>query len=178
MSDDIYVTLAHEGFPGHLYQTVYARGKKLPLVRELFHFPGYIEGWAEYVEFYSYGLGLEGDLAVMERLYNSLNIALHAYIDLSVHYSGWDAEKVQDFLTNYGIASSEVARMMLERMVEDPANYLSYYVGNLEFSRLRDQAEKLWGDAYSLKEYHRFVLDLGPAPFYLIEKRMKERAMK
>ena len=46
----LFTTLAHEGFPGHLYQTVYAResgiaDRQNPL-RGILDYPGYCEGWA------------------------------------------------------------------------------------------------------------------------------------
>ena len=56
ISDDLtlFTTLAHEGYPGHLYQTVYYSATKHPPIRDLLSFGGYTEGWATYCEMLSY----------------------------------------------------------------------------------------------------------------------------
>lgn len=174
LSDDIYTTLAHEGYPGHLYQTVYTSSQNLPLVRNLFSYPGYSEGWATYVEYYSYGIsGLEENLAKVLSLNNAASLGLYAYIDLSVNYDGWDAEEVNAYLSMFGFTDETIADDIFRAMVEEPANYLSYFIGYLEFLELREEAEELRGDDFSLKEFHDTVLTLGPAPFDILSRYMK-----
>lgn len=171
MSADIYPTMAHEGYPGHLYQTVYTSSRNLPLVRNLFSYPGYTEGWATYVEYYSYGIsGLDEDIAGLYALDAGASLALHAYIDLCVNYDGWDADDVYSYLSQFGYNDKSVAEEVFQAMVEDPANYLSYFIGYLEFIELREQAEKLYGDEFTLKEFHDTVLTLGPAPFDILSR--------
>lgn len=51
---ELFGTLAHEGFPGHLYQTVSFSRSKPANIRYLITFSGYVEGWATYVESYAY----------------------------------------------------------------------------------------------------------------------------
>lgn len=171
MSADIYPTMAHEGYPGHLYQTVYTSSRNLPLVRNLFSYPGYTEGWATYVEYYSYGIsGLDEDIAGLYALDAGASLALHAYIDLCVNYDGWDADEVYSYLSQFGYNDKSVAEEVFQAMVEDPANYLSYFIGYREFIELREQAEKLYGDEFTLKEFHDTVLTLGPAPFDILSR--------
>lgn len=176
--EDIYTTIAHEGYPGHLYQTVYTNSKNLPLVRNLFGYSGYTEGWATYVEYeYSYGYALNGSDHNLETLLK-LNIAatmgLYAQIDMGVHYDGWDLAKVEQYLSDFGITDKEAAREIFEIMVEEPANYLSYFIGYLEFLNLKETAQRELGTAFSAKEFHDFLLTTGPAPFYIIEKYMND----
>lgn len=52
---ELFTTLAHEGFPGHLYQTVYFGRQNPSHIRYLIDYSGYVEGWATYVESYAYG---------------------------------------------------------------------------------------------------------------------------
>lgn len=171
MSADIYPTMAHEGYPGHLYQTVYTSSKNLPLVRNLFSYPGYTEGWATYVEYYSYSIsGLDEKIAELYVLNAGASLALHAYIDLCVNYDGWDVNEVYSYLSQFGYNDKSVAEEVFQAMVEDPANYLSYFIGYLEFIELREQAEKLYGDEFTLKEFHDTVLTLGPAPFDILSR--------
>lgn len=173
VNQDLYTTMAHEGYPGHLYQNVYTASKNLPLVRNLFSNQGYSEGWATYVEYYAYGIGgLEEDLAKVLMLNNSAILGIYAYVDMGIHYLGWNVENVKEYLTYYGL-NGEAAQPMFEIMVEEPANYLSYFIGYMEILNLQDVAEEAWGENYSLKKFHEAVLSLGPAPFDLLEEAIK-----
>ena len=58
---------------------------------------------------------------------------------------------------------------MFEVMIENPANYLSYFVGALEFRNMRQIAVEELGPKFNAKEFHRFLLDIGPAPFDVIQ---------
>ncbi len=172
--EKIYPTIAHEGYPGHLYQTVYTSSKQLPLVRNLFGFSGYTEGWATYVEHYSYHIsGLDDDLARMLSLNSSASLGLYAYVDLSIHNDGWDEDDVYSYLSMFGFDDKEIAQEIFCTMVEEPANYLSYFIGYLEFLELREEAEKLCGADFSLKEFHDIIMTIGPTPFDILSKYMK-----
>lgn len=174
---DLYTTLAHEGYPGHLYQNCYTGSCELPLVRSLLSYPGYSEGWATYVEQYSYGIsGLDANVAKLASLNNAASLALYAYLDMSIHYRGWDREEVAEYLDDYGISDAEVADEIFETLISDPANYLSYFIGYQEFKRLRAEAKDWLGEAFVLKEFHQFLLETGPAPFYIIEDYMQDWA--
>ena len=173
VSDDLYTTLAHEGYPGHLYQTVYTNSSDLPLIRNLFSSPGYTEGWATYVEYYAFGIsGLEKNLAQTLSLNGSASLGLYAYVDMAVNYDGWDRTDVEEFFAGYGIEDKEATDFIYEAMVEDPANYLSYFIGYLEILEFKDKAQKTLGDKFVLKDFHDFFLTIGPATFSIIEKEM------
>ncbi|MBR6642739.1 MAG: DUF885 domain-containing protein [Lachnospiraceae bacterium] len=173
ITQDLYTTMAHEGYPGHLYQNVYTASKNLPLVRNLFSNSGYSEGWATYVEYYSYSLGgLDEDLAQVLMLNNSAILGIYAYVDMGVHYLGWDVEDVREYLVYYGL-NGDAAQEIFEIMVSEPANYLSYFIGYLEILNLQETAKTAWGNDYSLKKFHEAVLSLGAAPFDLLDEAIK-----
>lgn len=173
ITQDLYTTMAHEGYPGHLYQNVYTASKNLPLVRNLFSNSGYSEGWATYVEYYSYSLGgLDEDLAQVLMLNNSAILGIYAYVDMGVHYLGWDVEDVREYLVYYGL-NGDAAQEIFEIMVSEPANYLSYFIGYLEILNLQETAKTAWGNDYSLKKFHEAVLSLGAAPFDLLNEAIK-----
>ena len=54
-------------------------------------------------------------------------------------------------------------------MVENPANYLEYYVGYLEILNMRKAAEKAQGLKFNAKAFHQFILETGPAPFTVLK---------
>ena len=173
---EFYAMLAHEGYPGHLYQNIYTGSSDLPLVRSLLSYSGYAEGWATYVE-HSYAFHLSGMSDTLAQLFagnSAATLALHAYIDMGIHYEGWNQEDVVDFLAGYGISDRNAAEEIFKLVVEEPANYLNYFIGYLEFLDLRRAAEKELGEDFDVKEFHGFLLETGPAPFYIIEDYMKE----
>lgn len=174
--NELYPTLAHEGYPGHLYQNVYTGSCELPLIRNLFSYPGYSEGWATYVEFEYSGLlaGMEEDVAKLTGGESAWALAMSAYIDMAVHYDGWTKEDVSEFLMGYGIGDAGTVDEIFDLIVQEPANYLSYFIGYLEILNLREAAQKELGDDFHVKEFHEFLLQTGPAPFYIIEDYMEE----
>ena len=170
-SDDIeqFVTLAHEGFPGHLFQTTYFYGQQPSAIRKLFGFSGYAEGWGTYAEMYAYQLaGIDEGMVRLNELNKTYSLALYCLADIGINYEGWAFEDTQNFL---GI-DEDTTREIYEILVEEPALYLAYYQGYLEFMELREKAEDTLGDKFDLKEFHTFLLELGPAQFEIIEGRM------
>ena len=169
--EPLYPTLAHEGYPGHLYQTVYFINKNSSRLRHLLSFGSYTEGWATYVEFQSYLFdnGLDQSLQKVLLHNRSILLGLHAYLDLQINYYGWQKEQVADFLRqHYTIVSDDTVNEIYQTMIENPANYLESFVGYLEISNMRRDAEALLGTRFNAKDFHTFILDLGPAPFTVI----------
>lgn len=170
-----FTTLAHEGFPGHLYQTVMSYEAGLPEIRSVLNFPGYIEGWATYVEMLSYQYaGLPEDVAKMLSLNQSALLSLYASTDIGIHYDGWSFEDMLQFWSDYGITDKDTLRNVYELIVEEPTHYLKYYVGYLEFLKLKETAREMYGSNYSDVAFHRAVLSIGPAPFSIVEKYLDD----
>lgn len=167
----LFTTLAHEGYPGHLYQNIMTQSSSPNKIRSLFSFPGYAEGYATYVETLSYDyMGLDADVSSMLKLSSSVTLGIYAAVDLGVHYEGWSLEDTKNFLTKYGIADETVITQIYQAIVAEPANYLKYYVGYLEFLALREKAEEVWGSEFTDKRFHQYVLNTGDAPFEVLEK--------
>jgi len=167
---ELFTTLAHEGYPGHLYETVSSYEQDLAPLRHILSFGGYTEGWATYVEMCSYDYaGLDPTLARALQLNASATLSLYASIDIGIHHEGWDRDIVLEFLSDYGITSLDTADHVYELIVETPANYLKYYVGCLEFLELKKDARLRYGSDYNDKAFHQALLSIGPAPFSIIK---------
>lgn len=172
----LYTTLAHEGYPGHLYQSVYYNLHRedasiLP-VRSLLYYGGYVEGWALYVEniSYDYAKKLLPDSrqqlsCSLTRLDRDMQLCLYSLLDIAIHYDGASYEKVHSILQRFGLSDPAVTRSIYEYIVEEPANYPKYYIGYLEILNLREAARERWGDSYSEKKFHTFFLEAGPCDF-------------
>ncbi len=169
--EDLFPTIAHEGYPGHLYQNVYFHSTCKSDLRKLLSFPGYNEGWATYVENLSYTMdnGLDPVLGQLLAANSMANLGIHAYLDLAVNYLGWDKKQVRKYLAQMYTDPDAVADDVFEVMVENPSNYLSYYVGALEFQNMRTLAEQELGPKFNAKAFHQFLLDMGNAPFDVIQ---------
>lgn len=168
---DLFTTLAHEGFPGHLYQTVYFGQCEPSDIRNILNYGGYTEGWATYVEAYSYQyLSKDQNLTQLLWLNRSINLCLYSIMDIGIHYRGWTVETVTDYLESFGISDTAVCQEIFQYIVENPANYLKYYIGYLNFMDLREQAQDTWGDDFTLKEFHKKILEIGPSQFPVLEK--------
>lgn len=173
---DLFTTLAHEGFPGHLYQTNYFSRGEPQNIRHLLSFGGYVEGWATYVESYAYGYsGLDPDLAQLCWLNRSLNLCLYSLMDIGIHYYGWTLTEASDFLSGFGISDSSVLGEIYQYIVETPGNYLKYYLGYLNFLDLKTQLEKERGADFDLTEFHKKVLEIGPVQFPVLKKYLLEK---
>lgn len=174
---DIYyfTTLAHEGFPGHLYQTVMSYEYEMMPIRSILNYSGYVEGWATYIEMMAYYYcNLDTDIASMLSHNQSATLSLYATSDIGLHYLGWTPDDMQMFWASYGITDTDTINEITQLILSEPGNYLKYYIGYLEFLDLRDFARAAFGSDYSDVKFHRAVLDIGPAPFDILEKYLVE----
>lgn len=164
----LITTLAHEGYPGHLYQNSFENTEGYAPVRNLFYAGGYTEGWGMYSEFYAYDLlGLTSQEAGFLRAMSSLNYAVCASLDLAVHGEGWTEEECTAYLASFGITDAEQIHSLYLNILEEPSNYLKYYLGYLEICRLKESAFALSPDL-TLCDFHTWFLEMGPAPFPIL----------
>lgn len=169
----LFTTLAHEGFPGHLYQTVLSYSYGMNPLHTLLNYPGYTEGWATYVEMQSYYYaGLNEDMASLLQHNQAAMLSLYATSDIGIHYYGWKKSEMLDFWAGYGITSEQTVDAITKLVLEEPGNYLKYYVGYMKFCQLREACEEKLQDAFDPVQFHEEILQIGPASFALLEKRM------
>lgn len=168
---ELYTTLAHEGYPGHLYQTVYFASTDPAPIRSILNFGGYTEGWATYSEMASYYYtSLDKSTASLLQRNSSVILGLYALADMGIHYDGWSLLDTVSFFREYGITDNETIENIYDLIIADPANYLKYYIGYVEFLELKREAIEQWGEDFSQKRFHKAVLDIGPAPFDILRK--------
>lgn len=177
VSSDLYAftTLAHEGYPGHLYQTVMTYNYEYPDVRSILNYSGYVEGWATYVEMMAYDYAdIDDDVASFLSHNQAATLSLYAASDIGLHYYGWTAEDMYNFWAGYGITDKDTITEITQLILSEPGDYLKYYVGYIEFLELKDYAKQQFSDDYSDLKFHQAVLDIGPAPFHIIEAYLKD----
>ncbi|MBE5965309.1 MAG: DUF885 domain-containing protein [Lachnospira sp.] len=169
----LFPTLAHEGFPGHLYQNLYYNSTSPNVFRSLMSFTGYSEGWATYVELMSYYYcGFDTNTANALFYYNLYNLLIYASLDIGINYYGWSDELIA---SKTGITDTNVINELRTMISCDPANYLNYVIGCLEILELKENYKTLYESDYSDKAFHTFILNMGEAPFTIIEKWMLKK---
>lgn len=173
-NQDLYTTLAHEGFPGHLYQNHVFSTTNPSTIRYLLSFGGYTEGWATYAEFLSYSYEVaDPSLAKALSCSASFSLGLYSLVDIGVNYEGWTPEDTRAFLKHYGFSQPDIQTEIYNSVTESPANYLQYYVGYLEITELKNLYLQNHSQKNALRDFHSFILKFGPAPFDVIQKWMK-----
>lgn len=172
---ELFPTVAHEGFPGHMYQMNYFYSLEPHYFRSLLSFNGYSEGWAQYIETcYSYQYaGMSSSFAKASEYNASFSFALYCMVDIGVNYYGWDYEDTAEFLSQYIGENEEAVAEIYNTMIDEPTVYLRYYVGYLEILSLREEAEEILDSGFDIREFHRFLLEIGPCQYDVIENRME-----
>lgn len=183
----IFTTLAHEGYPGHLYQNVYAKGLDINDIRRAFKCSGYSEGWATYVEMKSYffatnytstPLQLALEYTIENGNYNGL---LNCRIDLGIHYEGWTIDEMcawlNDELGVTGTADAYKADDLIDmynQLVEIPSNMNKYNYSYSIFYDLHELAETILGENFDEIEFNTVLLDDGAIPLDMMIENVVE----
>lgn len=175
---NLYTTLAHEGYPGHLYQTVYFSASEPDPIRSILDFGGYVDCWATYAEMMSYYLApLPKTEASLLQKNSSVILGLYALADMGIHYDGWSVTDTVRFFSDYGINDPNAVQSVYKLIIGSPANYLKYYIGYLKFYELKKEMADALGNQFSQKEFHRAVLDVGPAPFEIVYDEVEKNLL-
>ncbi|MBQ6230702.1 MAG: DUF885 domain-containing protein [Eubacterium sp.] len=175
--EDLWATLAHEGFPGHMYQENYFKTTNPSNLRMVETFLGYMEGWAKYIEYHSYEVidypDTESDANVgkLVALNSEINMLVIGIIDIEVNYNGWTLEDTQNWFSEQGY-SADAAQTIFDVVTGDPGLYQSYVLGYYEMKALRDKAEKELGAKFDPVEYHRVILETGPVQYDILERQV------
>lgn len=174
-TESLFSTLAHEGYPGHLYQNTYFASTNPHPLRMLLNFTGYDEGWGTYAELYSYQYAdCSEELRRFLIAEQVAGLCLYSLSDIQIHYHGADLDTITAFLGKYGF-SAETAEEIFYTQLAEPVIYLPYSVGYLELCELRDRYLEYEGADASLLPFHTFLLETGPAPFSVLQTRLEKR---
>ena len=175
-NEDMLSTVAHEALPGHMYETVY-HAKKMHSYYAMGGSTAYKEGWSTYSEDYIMRF-TNYDLDVYRVNYlfltRILNYAMQAYMDIGIHYYGWDKQQAKDELTalyNASFASS-IVDFAYDRVLEIPCYVTPYCFGNYYCPKIINDAVAQYGDEYSMSEIHAAYLDMGPSNFQILQEYM------
>lgn len=167
---DLYTTLAHEGFPGHLYQTNYYIQQQPSLLRTQLTMMGYQEGWGMFAEGQALHVsGLSEYASEYQKINIELNYVLSAAVDLGVNGLGWSTKDVSKYLDRLDLNSS-IAKDLYDFATLQPGTILPYGVGIAMFELLENKAKNALGNDFDQKAFNEVLLNDGNRPFEVVEE--------
>ena len=180
-SNELFSTLAHEGYPGHLYQTNYFLTTNPSPLRTFLHCAGYDEGWGTYAQLYSYNFIEfknvdEQTTKQLRQLYRDndlLSLSLSSLSDLYVNYKNYDENALANYLQTYGI-DKDGAQKLYRYVIENPTTYLSYSIGCYELDQLKQTMADSLGKAFKISDFHEAVLNVGSCNFSILRQEMEK----
>ena len=168
--NELYSTLGHEGFPGHLYQITWYLNTKPNLIRTAISNIGYTEGWAMYAEDDAWNYSTLNEAAKeMMRIDTSMSYVMNAAADIGVNGLGWDVDQLSRWLENAGFSGS-IASDLYDFVMDTPGVIIPYGAGLAQFMTIRDNAMYRLGSQFDMTEFNRILLTYGDRPFELVEK--------
>lgn len=184
-ANEMFSTLAHEGYPGHLYQTNYFLSTNPSPLRTFLHCSGYDEGWGTYAQLYSYNfMKFDGvdektqeQLCQLYRDNDLLSLSLSSLCDLYVNYKNYDENALENYLKPYGI-DKRGTQQLYRYVVENPTTYLSYSIGYYELNKLQKNMAASLGKSFKISYFHEAVLNVGSCNFAILRQELdKETEM-
>ncbi|MDR1793867.1 MAG: DUF885 domain-containing protein [Erysipelotrichaceae bacterium] len=175
-----FQTYAHEGYPGHLYQTVYVKKMDLPIIHQILGSTGYAEGWATYAENYALKYSTLTENQQKAYYYNNLlTYALYAKMDVLINYKGYSLEEFNGFISEwFGTLDQETLESIYYQLLEEPTNTLYYYVSFLRFTDLCNRMKEVRGSSYTDLEFHTFIVEHAGLSFDQLDALMEEYLQK
>lgn len=168
-TDNFGTVIAHEAYPGHMYQSIYTRSICDHPYMYIFDSTGYSEGWAQYVEVNSpifFGASEEElEFCKSESLLNALLLTM---IDIGVGYKGWtldDACKNINQLAGLPLLQpSDELKTVYNLVANDPGYAYKYGVGYIMMTKTLDEIMEA-DPSLTTKELHTLFLDAQPATY-------------
>lgn len=178
LSDDhieMYSTLAHEGFPGHLYQNCYYNSLKPSYLRSIIDFIGYTEGFAMKASgdaFMFSDIENEG-LKRLLSINSSYGYYLQSIADLGINGLGWNKDKVKEVMSGFGL-DEDATESIYEACIKNPGLIVPYGAGLSFFVNYEEDTMTKMGDDFDPISYHEKLMENGPLPFILLKDAINE----
>lgn len=167
----VFEVMAHEGFPGHLYQNIYFQQKNPHKFRATQSFIGYTEGYADLAAMDAIDmLNVDDGYKAVAKL-NSITFNSHlllSIVDLGVNYFGWDVNTIGNKLEKLFLDKA-IAQPLYDMVVAMPGTFVRYGVGYVSHLNLRKKAMDELGDKFDFVAYDRAIIENGPLPFAILE---------
>ena len=164
----------HEGIPGHHMQlSIQQTLTALPEFRKHGGNSGYTEGWALYAEQLGKEVGFYQDPGSdYGRLRSELFRAVRLVVDTGIHDMGWTRDQVVDFMRKSHAVDEPTIQAETDRYIGNPAQALSYKLGQLKIRELRQRATEQLGARFDERTFHDAILAGGSLPLDVLDARI------
>ena len=171
-----FSTIAHEGFPGHMYQYAYMyENVESNYIKALSNISAYTEGYAVYAQYEALSY-LDGVDRTLLEAYKENELATYCMIilaDIGIHYDGWSVEEFKEFMESKGFSpDDESIKTQYAQLQANPAAFEPYYVGYHEIISMKEDAQEDLGKSFNEKEFHTALLESGTAPFQVVQQHI------
>lgn len=172
----LLLTLAHEGYPGHMYQYIYQRSQDhLGLMQRAANFSGYAEGWAQFAEFLAVENQDQYDQDLVRFYFDygqMLNSILPAIMSILVNYYGYTEEALINAVSGYGFDGEYISSIYYKAVIDQPYYFFDYAIGYSQMAQLYRETQNELGDKFDMASFLKTYLDLGPGSFDLIKEQI------
>ena len=170
------ISIAHEGYPGHMFQSVYTRSHTKHIYLYLFESIGYSEGWATYTQYYSMKYfsdsGKPTKAMILKRDEWILGILASTRAEYGIHVENWSMQDCLDYFDQMGFGVNEDDfSEFYTLIVTDPGYYAKYGMGYLWTQKIMDDMRAKYPDATE-KQIHTAYLDSLTMTFDKISENM------
>lgn len=173
-------TLAHEGYPGHLYDYVYSKQQDISAFAKINSNLTSGEGWANYVSYklFEYISDSTNDKAIKYycKYYNAntaYSYLAYTYFDYGIHYLAWNIDEFKDKLYYAGFDKS-YAQELYRLLIEMPGEYAAYGYGMSYFIDIHNQAKETLKNNYNEIEFNKLLLEDGWISLDRISKKVSK----
>lgn len=175
-SVNVYTTVAHEGFPGHMYQYAYMYENIGSPVRCMLNASSYAEGYAIYAGYEAMRYLEDANEYALE-MYRENDAAIYCLLvlaDIGIHYDGWTAEEMGEFFSEYGFEFGDALEDQYYQLQANPCAFVPYCVGYEQIRTLKEQAQKKMGSAFTEMGFNTVLLDSAGAHYALLEQNVQD----
>jgi uncharacterized protein (DUF885 family) len=172
----LLLTLAHECYPGHLYQYVYQRSlDNICLMQKTVSFGGYAEGWAQFAEYLvmENQTQYDSDYVRFQFDYGMMfNAILPAIISILVDYYGYSEAALESYITGIGLDGELIASIYYPIVVDQPYYFFEYAIGYSQLAQMYRDISTDLGESFDLQVFLKTYMNMGPGYFGLIKEKM------
>ncbi len=167
----------HEGYPGHhLHMSWVVSHPSVLRFLALEKAVEFVEGWAFYCEEMMKEEGYLNDpkhrlLMLADLMWRAARVI----VDVKLQRGEMDLKEAIDFMKENAFLTEEAAVAEVLRYSMSPTQPLSYLTGKHLITKLREELKQALGDRFNLKEFHNALMEEGALPWFLMERRVREK---
>lgn len=164
----LYSTFAHEGIPGHMYQTQYEKEHFTQTAQYFLSSMGMQEGYAVYSAFQSYDwTGIDSDVLTINRLSELYSNYMVLIMDLQINYEGMSLD---EFNEKWGGSFDS----LYYQLAENPGVFFAYHYGYYMINKMYTDAKDTLGSRFNEVEFNNALLKAGNVAFDIVKENIDE----